>query len=290
MFCKICKSDLQLKYSGVSDINFKMTKDIFDWYECKVCSSLQIMSRSKEENLDKYYDNYIPHKGGVKKRKLGRVSNLSIIVDQIEKFSKSGKFSLIDIGCGSGSVLYNLRLLYPDSNLCGVDYNIEESEKNLATSSVELFQGELDSIPKNIKFDFIINSQLLEHIDSPETYRSFLCRHSHVSTVVVLDIPNISSTSYKFFGKYWVHLDTPRHRVHYTVDSIKILLDNFLLKEKRFFGDNYAYTSSLKNKFNISLQSGGIVVRLVERFIVEISRLFLKVDDKVSFTFVGKER
>lgn len=297
MLCKICNNRLEVKYNNVSDINFKITKDLFDWYQCKTCFSLQIKAHKENENIEKYYDDYSPNKADfpiadkstIKRRlKHGPTDKLSIAVDQINKFKNTKNFSLIDLGCGNGEVLFILRVLYPDSKLYGIDYNVKASKKNLSESSIELYQGDFDMVPKNIKFDFIISSQLLEHIDNPITYRDFLNNHSHADTVVVLDVPNINSNSFKIFGCYWTHLDTPRHRVHHTVQSILILFDSFELMEERVFGSNYVYKSSLKNKFNIIHRGGGCLTKLMERTLIKISELFLKADDKISFILVKK--
>jgi hypothetical protein len=132
VLCKICNNELKKKYDNVTDINFKMTTDEFDWFECVNCSSLQIKSYNKKENIDAYYDTYIPNQGAVSKIPLSFISNLSIFVNQINKFKKTERFSLIDLGCGNGTILYNLQILFPEAELYGIDYNINTSKNNLS--------------------------------------------------------------------------------------------------------------------------------------------------------------
>lgn len=288
MLCKICNYELKKKYEKVSDINFKMTKDNFDWYECSHCSSLQIKSYNKEENIGSYYSDYVPNQGNISKIPLSFVSNLSIFVNQINKFKKSEKFSLIDLGCGNGTILYNLHLLFPKAKLYGIDYNINTSKNNLSNFPIQLFEGELNEFNIEKKFDFIISSQLLEHMENPKIYTDFLYKFSDNDTIIITDIPNLESKSFKLFGRYWVHLDTPRHRIHYTEKSLFILFKDFELLSLDMFGSNYAYISSFNHFLNLDIHNKNLLRKLIERIIIKLLSYIFNADDKITFTLKKK--
>ncbi|MCE4217583.1 methyltransferase domain-containing protein [Pseudarcicella sp. GAP-15] len=293
MICKVCGSDKhKLKFEHVSDINFNMTNRLYNWYSCSDCDTFQILPIDfKKEELSEYYEEYDPHSHKLKL--VSRFSNspISLVINHIKSLKNlNDEFSVLDIGCGDGNLLYNLRNSFPKSILYGIDYNIASSSYNLVDSNVNLFQGNLVDFKFEIQFDFICNSQLLEHLDEPEDLFNLLKSTLKVDGIGFLDIPNADSKSFKLFGKNWVHLDTPRHRILYKTNSLNKILEKYNFQKIRiqYFGTGFAYLSSFllfvkeKKLFTMKLPFK------IQWVISKCIQLFLKSDDKIFLVFKHK--
>ena len=80
---------------------------------------------------------------------------------------------LVDLGCGDGTLLEEIRRRHPASELCGVDLSPEQIRANaLRAADVEWLAADLerpDSLGgvRREHFDAVIASELIEHLDNP---------------------------------------------------------------------------------------------------------------------------
>lgn len=288
MDCKICKNSLQLKFQNQQDINFRATENSYNWFECEHCGVLSIspiQKTDKSEDLSAFYGNYAPHSGSIQiTHDLSVETKITINIKHLQQhFLPEDDFSVLDIGCGNGEMLANLRNYFPKSTLYGLDYNVNHAEDNLTHSHVSLFEGDLHSANLEKEFDVIISSQLLEHIEDPWDFINFVERHSHKKTVILTDIPNLEAKSFEKFQDKWVHLDTPRHRNLFTVKSLELLFNNFELSNFKSFGTNYVYISSFKLKYGVSPTNTSIPIKALNLIINTALNLFISPDDKIHF-------
>ena len=78
----------------------------------------------------------------------------------------------------------------------------------------------------------------LEHIEKPHKFLNYLSKISKINTELMFAVPNINSYQLKLFGKYWIHLDPPRHINHFNIKTLKIFLEKKsfkVIKNKIFF-------------------------------------------------------
>ena len=191
--------------------------------------------------------------------------------------------------CGSGALLYHIGQSFPKATLSGTDVNVSAAKQNSALlPEVELFESELDTLEIDRNFDVIVSSQLLEHLEDPWQFVKFIDMHSHKSTHVIIDIPNISSGSARLFGKNWIHLDTPRHRVLYTKKTIEILFSQFTVRDYVYTGSNVSYWASLWNLLRLSRSESFMINKVFRKSISTILDVFINPDDKVNFTLTIK--
>lgn len=293
LICKVCGSlRYQSKYRDVGDSNFSMTDRLYNWNSCLDCDTLQISTNDlKEEDLAEYYKVYDPHTHKVRIVNKWSNSPINKVINHIKSLKDiDDSFSILDIGCGDGSLLYNLRDTFPNSVLYGIDFNTSSSNKNLANSNVRLYQGDLTDIAFDMKFDFVCNSQLLEHLDNPSDLFNLIKVCLKKDGLGFLDTPNADSRSFKLFGSNWVHLDTPRHRVLYTPNSLNIILEknNFQKIEIKCFGTGFAYLSSFLLLLKKKLQLRSKPPFKFQWMIAKIIELFIKSEDKIFLVFKHK--
>lgn len=290
MECKICKNSVRIKYEGVTDINFYQTDKIFNWYECNNCMALFILPDENPDVLKKYYFDYLPHLTALLITDIKELNTLSSHVLSVQNLIKEKTdIKLIDVGCGSGNALYNFNHFFPEFELHGLDYNIDHAKKNLNDITVNLHAGDLNSLDLDMKFDIITSSQLLEHLLNPLDYVNFIKKYSHKNTIILTDIPNIESFSYRIFKKQWVHLDTPRHRVLFTRKALEILFRDYEILDYMELGTCSAYVSSLMNFVGLKIHGTSLfhkIFRYIFRALFAI--MCFKRDDKVIFTLKNK--
>jgi len=241
--CKICGNADGNKIFTARDMH--LTKDEFEYFECAACGCLQI--KNVPDNLKKYYaDNYYsfnrmdcPRIGKIKlalKRKRSRyyLGNKSLIGELTARlfpsdmdygwFKKAGidvDSSILDIGCGTGDILMNLRS-HGFSNLLGIDLFIDGDIR---------YRNGLTILKKNIheidgQYEFIMLHHSFEHMPDPLDILRRLHAILKPDRYVLIRIPVARSYAWRRYGANWVGLDAPRHLFLHTVESMRILAQN----------------------------------------------------------------
>ena len=78
---------------------------------------------------------------------------------------------LLDVGCGTGALLYAFSLASPEAELVGIDLSAEMLEVARAKlgSSIELRQGRAESLPfDDESFDLVVSTSVLHYLRRPE--------------------------------------------------------------------------------------------------------------------------
>jgi SAM-dependent methyltransferase len=117
----------------------------------------------------------------------------------------SAKSALLDVGCGDGQKLLDLRNI-GFSNLTGVDPYIRNSS---GPPGVHLSRGGISDVTDS--FDIVTFHHSFEHIDSPEETLELLHRIVRSDGVAVIRIPLIGGWAWRTYGGEWAQLDAPRH-------------------------------------------------------------------------------
>lgn len=253
--CPVCFSSVKLKYKNEKDINFHLVQGTFNWYQCTQCDSLSIHPQVDVSVLSSYYgDDYTPITNKMIRVGANERNGIGLRIKMLKEYFKDGRFTLIDVGCGAGHFLYNLRLHFPEAKLYGNDFNTKFAEKNLEGMDIPLFQGDFSSIPEELKFNIISSSQFMEHIQNPYSYIDLIKKTRESIFYTFNDFPNIYSTTYKVFGRKWVHLDTPRHRILYSKKGMDLLFKNFKTEHRIEIGFSGVYMSCLLLSLHADIQ------------------------------------
>lgn len=86
---------------------------------------------------------------------------------------RDAAFRLLDIGCGTGDLIYQLSCLFPNAEFIGLDSNIQsiKESKRKTTENCCFIAGRYEESVALGPFDIVISSETLEHV---ETYTQFL--------------------------------------------------------------------------------------------------------------------
>ncbi|WP_263357921.1 class I SAM-dependent methyltransferase [Acidicapsa ligni] len=237
--CQICQSQV-----GISHPVREMmlgTRDEFLYWECSDCGCLSLTAVPTD--LGKYYpgDYYSLQ---IRTPKLLRkirdhlyLSRLSFLVnwrkrtdlDVIRRIGLKKNMALLDVGCGSGTLLADLREL--GYNARGVDpfvpcdirdrFGVRVERKTLA---------EVDS-----KFDVILFRHSLEHM--PINMLGMVTKHLKRSGLCVVCIP-VLGWAWRSYTTDWAQLDAPRHFFLHSRKSFSLLAEKSGFRIERVVYDS----------------------------------------------------
>ncbi len=195
----------------------------FTYGICSKCGSMYLEDISY--NLNLYYDNeeYYSFKNSksilwefvVKHSFKGRgfffrFLRHFMIVNQyflsLSKVAASKEAKILDVGSGTGTNLkYMINLGF--KNVFGIDPYID----NEIDHPFFVWKKRLSELDPSLKFDIIIYSHSLEHIDNPR--EELIQAKSRLSSngIIVVILPTVSHYFLKEFQENWVSIEAPRH-------------------------------------------------------------------------------
>lgn len=117
---------------------------------------------------------------------------------------------LLDVGCGNGRYLAQMRIL--GWEVTGVEVDPAAADRaraafGLTVHTGTLFDGEFP--PES--FDVVTISHVIEHVDDPLGLLRECCRVLRPGGRVVITTPNSASLGHRWFGAVWRGLEPPRH-------------------------------------------------------------------------------
>lgn len=255
--CPVCLSnDTEFDHSS-SDINFHTTYNSFDLFKCYSCKAVFIHPKSSDAELERFYPaQYNPHKEV-------KLDKSNIIVQRLLKqYPRNATFSLIDLGCGSGSLLYTVKKMFPDAQIFGVDFS-QKAIDNLNAKNINGICKSIYDLKIPFKYDVIIASALLEHLSRPRKFIDVVKSLSHKGTKLFIHVPDTDSNSAKQFRRWWVHWDVPRHQVNYCEETLRMLFKDFDITEITKTGSPAIHAASWLLGCGFDIQKKGLVQRLV---------------------------
>jgi len=279
--CRICGNIKDNKEYIIKEMHFGFGEE-FTYFQCKKCGCLQI--KNIPDNLSKYYpSNYYSLKPAnleekgiislVKKifkrtRNSYAVFNRGIIGRIIYNFSpydalkslsrvKLNKNSkILDIGCGTGNLLLELRelgFIY----LVGIDPYIEKDIEY--KNGVKILKRTIQefSESENGKYDLIMFHHSFEHIQDPVETLEACKRLLTTAGIVLIRTPVVDSWAWENYRENWVQIDAPRHIFIYSRKSMEILAQKtgFKIKEILYDSTEFQFWGSEQYKKGIPLVS-----------------------------------
>jgi 2-polyprenyl-3-methyl-5-hydroxy-6-metoxy-1,4-benzoquinol methylase len=194
-------------------------------YEIRRCNNCHLAFTSPtvgSEALDVFYTQ------GLYRETRNRLYTVVEVVSRIFQWSRLRKITrehqqgkLLDVGCGKGRFL-----AYAAAHGWTV-YGVEPSEngRKVARSRLgdRVVRG-LDELDLVERFDVVTLWHVLEHVSTPVQMLRQTRPYVKPGGFVYIAMPNFASLQARLGGEHWIHLDIPRHRIHYTPDTLKYTL------------------------------------------------------------------
>ena len=134
-----------------------------------------------------------------------------------------GQGRLLDFGCGSGSFLTRMR--QQGWQVTGLEVSEEVVERLRTKLGLRALAGSLPHADlENASFDVITMWQSLEHVHQPLEVLASARELLAPGGRLIVAVPNIDSLAFRWFGSAWTGLDLPRHLIHFTPETLRLML------------------------------------------------------------------
>jgi SAM-dependent methyltransferase len=251
------------------------THEEFKYFECATCGCLQLITVPAD--LGKYYgEGYysfssaepsrsryralfrrlltagelfkIPGLRHIRRHRAGR----SVHLESLACLRLDRGMKVLDVGCGSGQILYLLRELGFMAE--GIDRYLGQDlvdEYGVRVRCVDL--SEVQS-----QWDVIMFHHSLEHMPKHREVLGLVRKRLTPEGRCLIRIP-VAHHAWRIYGVNWVQLDPPRHLVVHTSESFRRLAEQSGFAVERFYCDSDAFQfwASELYKRDIPLRQGG---------------------------------
>ena len=217
--CGICgSSSTEVMFEAVDRLS--ATREKFQIVRCLHCTVLRTLPAMSEAELGSYYgDEYWGTEPTEQWIQRSQAEKLKFL-----KANGPSGGSLLDVGCGAG---YFLRAL--DKRAWKL-YAIETGKIAAAMTASYLPSGRvhegsiLDCAFPPESFDVITFWSSLEHTNEPRRSLEAAHRLLKQDGKLIIQVPNAGGYQLRLFKGNWFALDAPRHRFHFSEQSIGNLL------------------------------------------------------------------
>lgn len=241
------------------------TRELFEYFSCDACDTLQIVNALEGEELMRHYPrNFYSHKASTEPkffqwlitqqdrfklqtggRLVGalmtaplpegivRVVSGGDVVRMIAQLGLNYDARILDVGCGGGSLLDRLARV-GFNNLCGADPFLEADDQT--PHGVPLIKRYLSEV--NGEFDLIMFNHSLEHV--PDLVASLKTAHEKLATggICLVRLPTTSSEAWTTYRTDWVQIDAPRHIAIPSREAMALAADRAGLRVEKTFDDS----------------------------------------------------
>ena len=192
---------------------------------------------------------------------------------------------VVDLGCGSGALLMQVRQSIPEARLLGVDLEplaLANAEKRLPDAEFHPADLETGSCPaledRAGKADIILCSEVLEHLEKPANALQLAGRLLSPEGAFIVTVPSGSITDFdRAIG----------HRRHYSLPELEQLLEESGFHVAR----GYRWGFPFHTFFRIGMQlAPGAVDRFSDRRLSRVERLILTFLDALFWLNVRSRR
>jgi 2-polyprenyl-3-methyl-5-hydroxy-6-metoxy-1,4-benzoquinol methylase len=145
------------------------------------------------------------------------------MIARVHRISASSK--VLDVGCGYGGFVRTAHAL-TGCEIHGIDndqHSIAQAQyASTAWPRIQFMAGQADSSQYGAEqFDVICFFQSLEHMMRPIETLKHIQPWLKPGGICVIEVPNFAGLWRQVFGRWWLPLLVPQHRVHFTPRTLR---------------------------------------------------------------------
>jgi 2-polyprenyl-3-methyl-5-hydroxy-6-metoxy-1,4-benzoquinol methylase len=233
MKCPVCLNSATAPALTGRDVLFETTSREFKLNACRQCDCLFINPLPGDQEVASFYPSqywWNASKPSLLKRaeslyrRMALRGHVAFIQSAASRLQKKQGIRLLDIGCGSATLLGLMKNRGFD--VLGVDTSAEASQVAAKENGVRVVVGTIANaaLPTS-SADVVTMFHVMEHVTNPQDVLADAHRILEAGGTLVLQVPNIDSWQFHWFGAKWYGLDIPRHVIDYSRASIVKLLE-----------------------------------------------------------------
>jgi SAM-dependent methyltransferase len=249
--CLVCGSGRrELLYDELADRQWFRAGGGWTLYRCLYCSAAFLDPRPDRRTIGRAYASYYTHRADNPEPQTGLraamrngylnarygydlspASQLGPLLARLFPKKRSyadrwvrnlnrpnGDGRLLDIGCGDGSFLAEMRKAGWDVE--GIEPDPSAAAVARATG-ISVIDEPLESAELPLQsFDAVTMNHVVEHFHDPVEALGITHRLLKPGGILWIVTPNLDSRGHALFGRNWIGLDPPRHLVLFTRDSL----------------------------------------------------------------------
>ncbi|HHT9125772.1 MAG TPA: class I SAM-dependent methyltransferase [Candidatus Brocadiia bacterium] len=243
--CAICNLDETRRLFTAYDY---ITGDKFEIVSCTRCGLTYVNPRPDDKEIEKYY----PPSYYGKRRSIIDIITIWCRIKRIEiEVPGDEARRILDIGCGSGRMLREMRKRGWD--VFGTELSEYSCKRAKEEFNLDVRKGSVETcnFPENY-FDVITLWHVFEHIKNPSETLNEIYRLLKRDGVLIIDVPNLKSLQFMLSRERWFHLDVPRHLYNFTTTTLANLLNKnefkvYKVKQSSFEYDFFGMIQSILN-------------------------------------------
>jgi 2-polyprenyl-3-methyl-5-hydroxy-6-metoxy-1,4-benzoquinol methylase len=158
--------------------------------------------------------------------------------------------AILDIGAGTGA--FDHTMLTAGWQVTGLEPDATAAKQALLKYNIQLAAADTLYTLEHHQFDAITMWHVLEHVHDLHGYFKRFSEMLKTDGVLVIAVPNYTSTDASIYGKNWAALDTPMHLYHFSPASMELLANKhgFSLVAKKAMWFDAFYVAMLTEQHN----------------------------------------
>lgn len=231
--CILCGSHTHRPFASGYDYQYWTSRQKFFFMQCTDCHHVYLNPRPRLEDAGMIYppdyytltDRHTEKKSyliaQMKKKVVRR--RLAFLKDRLKE-----SINILEIGCGDGSLLVDLKTNFPEASVMGIDLAIsEQTRQRCRAHGILLLQGSVEKTQlPSAHYDLVIMNQVIEHLWSPVEALANIHQALRPGGVLSIETVNISGCERKWFPQgMWGGYYFPRHLNLFSFESLRRLLE-----------------------------------------------------------------
>ena len=204
--CSYCNTESGL-YFRSRDYNRKITAVVFDHYRCPKCGLIFISPIP--QNLGDYYPDqyyYIPETVDFLK---ANSAPEQYKIEIIQRYVKQGR--LLEIGPSMGCFTYLAKRSGFEAEAIEMDAKCSKFLNQVAGIPTVNSSDTCGALKTLKPFDVIAMWHVIEHLPNPWETLEAISERINAGGILILAAPNPDAFQFHVLGRYWPHVDAPRH-------------------------------------------------------------------------------
>jgi 2-polyprenyl-3-methyl-5-hydroxy-6-metoxy-1,4-benzoquinol methylase len=239
--------------------------------QCPECSFVFSNQAPSQEELDKVYSNYSRNHGHLTLISQEKIQKRAQTLMNLKPLQ-----TVLDIGCGDGHFLSSFQKL--GVKTFGTEFDEFSASTAKKNGAIILDGGLMPEIPNDLQgFDAIIFTEVIEHINNPETVLNHFYKILSPGGLIFMTTPNFASIERYALGPEWGMICYPEHISYYTPRTLNQAFKKIGFKKISVYTENisvFRISQYYKNKNNKISKQNQMVKKIDPENISVIAQQF----------------